>query len=129
MDLAFLLLRFQCCYGSCVASAAYLAAQHGANEKTYDRLLRYLRRHDLATARRLHHPDGRRWVNRTSVERLWFRLVKLLGRLLLETSAKLLKSQQSDHLCLKYRSSLGYDEKRIWPLGPAPPAAVGTGNI
>ena len=129
VQLAFSLLRMQCCYGSCVASAAWLAGQEGANEKTYDRFLRYLRRHDLATARRLHHPDGRRWVNRTSVERLWYRLVKSLGRLLLEPTAKLLKAQVGGHLCFKYRCSFGYDEKRIYALGPAPPRPVGTGKI
>ena len=54
--------------------------------------------------------------------------MKTLGRLLLEASAKILSCQESGHLKIAYRCSFGYDEKRIYPLGPAPPAAVGTGN-
>ena len=140
-------LRLQAMSGRCFASASYLAndPKHHKewrearglptsvrlagplfhDEKSWDRLLAVLRSYGLVTTTRLKRDNGQLGVNLIDLRGLWFALIRRLGRLLFETTAKIFQVIQSRwSLRWKVRLSTGYTEITIWPLrGPPVPAA------
>lgn len=147
VEMVFTVLRYQAFYGRCFASAKRIATENipcvprgpggprrrgselyppGAwREKSWDRLLEILRRHGLATTSRLKRDNGQLGVNSIDLRGLWFLLIRRLGRLLFESSAKIFQVIQSRwSLCWKVRLSSGYAELVIWPLSAPPVTGV-----
>lgn len=73
-------LRLQAWSGLSFASAAYLAEKALANEKTWDRCLRWLREQGLVASWRLHRTNGEQSTNLLDLTRLWEMLLQLLRR-------------------------------------------------
>ena len=147
VEMVFTVLRYQAFYGRCFASAKRIATESipyvprgpggsrhrgsgryppGAwREKSWDRLLATLRRHGLATTSRYKRANGQLGVNLIDLRGLWFLLIRRLGRLLFESSAKIFQVLQSRRsLCWKVGLSSGYAELVIWPLSAPPVPGV-----
>lgn len=71
-------LRLQAVYAKCHASAAYLGASAGSNEKTWDRTLAILKDHNLVDVMRLRRSNGDDSVNQVDLRRLWLMLERYI---------------------------------------------------
>lgn len=98
-------MRLQATYGSCFASARFLAGQAFSSEKSWDRLLRVLAEEKLVWKTRRQRPDGTLGTNLVNFLPLWQRLVKALGRILGAGKLKIYK-RLITHSYLLYKFSL-----------------------
>ncbi len=133
-EMILLVLRIQAVHGRCFASAAYIAGATGGNEKTWDRLLAWMRDQGWAHTTRNVRADGCLSTNTIDLRGLWYSLVRRLGGALFDLARRIHQIYAGrHHLVLKISAGQRYYELVLYRLGHGPPrdtspAAAATGQ-